>query len=112
MPLPDNEVSRGKCATKALQYMATGRAAVVSPVGANVEVVRDGETGFLANSTAEFVSSLLQLAQQPDLKADGIGWPPVCRAQFLGGHCITEICGLGPLGRSFPSSGMMGRGKF
>lgn len=68
MPLPDNEVTRGKCAMKALQYMATGRPAVVSPVGANLDVVTHGENGLLASSTEDFVSSLLELARSPDLR--------------------------------------------
>ena len=68
MPLPDDEVSRGKCGLKALQYMATGRPVVVSPVGVNVDIVRHGENGFLASSTEEFVSTLLQLANSPELR--------------------------------------------
>ena len=38
MPLPDNEVSRGKGGMKALQFMATGRPVVVSPGKAIVEM--------------------------------------------------------------------------
>ena len=68
MPLPDDEVSRGKCAMKALQYMATGRPVVVSPVGVNVEVVRNGKNGLLAGSEEEFVSSLLKLARSGELR--------------------------------------------
>ena len=45
MPLPDDEVTRGKCGLKALQFMATGRPAVVSPVGMNLDLVRDGING-------------------------------------------------------------------
>lgn len=65
MPLQDDEISRGKCAMKALQYMATGRPVVVSPVGMNVEVVKHGDNGFLASSTDDFVSALLYLAKSP-----------------------------------------------
>jgi glycosyltransferase involved in cell wall biosynthesis len=69
MPLPDDEVSRGKCAMKALQYMATGRPVVVSPVGANAQVVKQGRNGLLASSTDEWVASLLRLAKSPSLRA-------------------------------------------
>ena len=62
MPLPDDEVSRGKCGLKALQCMATGRPVVASPVGANIQIVRDGENGFLASSTREWVDALSRLA--------------------------------------------------
>lgn len=68
MPLPDDEVSRGKCAMKALQYMATGRPVVISPVGVNCEVVKNGVNGFLAATVDEWVEALLELAQSPDLR--------------------------------------------
>jgi glycosyltransferase involved in cell wall biosynthesis len=69
MPLPDDEISRGKCAMKALQYMATGRPVVVSPVGANLEVVSDGVNGFLAGTTEEWVDRLLALQASAKLRA-------------------------------------------
>ena len=69
MPLPDDEVSRGKCGLKALQCMATGRPVVASPVGVNVEIVRDGENGFLASSTDEWVDALSRLAADRALRA-------------------------------------------
>ena len=69
MPLPDDEVSRGKCGLKALQCMATGRPVVVAPVGVNCEIVRDGENGLLASTTDEWVKALLKLAADKDLRA-------------------------------------------
>lgn len=68
MPLPDNEFTRGKCGQKALQYMATGRPVVVSPVGVNKDIVKHGENGFLASSREEFVQALLQLARSSRLR--------------------------------------------
>jgi len=68
MPLPDDEVTRGKCALKALQYMATGRPVVVSPVGVNAEIIRDGANGFLADSAEEFASRLAELAASSELR--------------------------------------------
>ena len=47
MPLPDENWTLGKCSLKALQYMATGTLALVSPVGANLDIVKDGESGVL-----------------------------------------------------------------
>ena len=70
MPLADNEVTRGKCGLKALQYMATGRPVVISPVGVNVDIVSHGQNGFLAATTTDFVESLLRLANSADLRAE------------------------------------------
>jgi glycosyltransferase involved in cell wall biosynthesis len=68
MPLPDTPTSRGKCGLKALQYMAVGRATVVSPVGINREIIRDGENGLWADSTDEWVAQLERLARDPALR--------------------------------------------
>jgi glycosyltransferase involved in cell wall biosynthesis len=68
MPLPDTLSARGKCGFKALQYMAVGHPAVVSPVGMNREIVTDGENGFWATSDDEWVEALLTLARDRDLR--------------------------------------------
>jgi glycosyltransferase involved in cell wall biosynthesis len=69
MPLPDADWERHKCGLKALQYMALGRPAVVSPVGANREIVEDGENGFLATTEDDWVSRLGRLLEDADLRA-------------------------------------------
>lgn len=68
MPLPDDEVTRGKCGLKALQCMATGRPVVISPVGVNKEIVEHGRNGFLAKTVDDYVASLLALANSKDLR--------------------------------------------
>lgn len=68
MPLPDTDTSRGKCALKALQYMAVGRPAVVSPVGMNRAVIRHNENGLLAGDTDAWVTQLERLARDPALR--------------------------------------------
>jgi glycosyltransferase involved in cell wall biosynthesis len=68
MPLPDDEQTRGKCGFKIIQYMACGIPAIASPVGANCEVLRDGETGFLANSPQQWIGALLNLVADPALR--------------------------------------------
>ena len=68
MPLPNDEVSRGKCGMKALQFMATGRPVVASPVGVNSKIIRNGENGLLAASSDEFVGALMKLASDPTLR--------------------------------------------
>ncbi len=61
MPLTDTPWARGKCAFKLLQYMACGRPVVTSPVGMNVELVRESGAGLLASSQQEWVQALATL---------------------------------------------------
>ncbi len=61
MPLRDEPFERGKCGLKAIQYMAVGAPAIVSPVGVNAEIVVDGTTGFHAVSDDEWKGRIQQL---------------------------------------------------
>jgi len=69
MPIPDTEWAMGKCGLKLLQYMACGLSTVASPVGVNAEIVRDGETGFLASSPDAWREKLSQLCRDGELRA-------------------------------------------
>jgi glycosyltransferase involved in cell wall biosynthesis len=60
--VPDDPWSRGKCGLKVLQYHAAGLPVVANPVGVQAEFVRDGETGFRANTTEEWVNAIRVLA--------------------------------------------------
>ena len=68
MPLPDDPWERGKCAYKLIQYMACGLPVVASPVGMNVDVVKDGENGFLAKTQEEWYGYLKMLVLDGDLR--------------------------------------------
>ncbi len=68
MPLSDDPWSRGKCALKALQYMALGIPPVVSPVGVNARLIRHGENGLLAASPEEWIASLTALLRDSALR--------------------------------------------
>jgi glycosyltransferase involved in cell wall biosynthesis len=70
MPLPDTPWEQGKCGYKLIQYMACGLPVVASPVGANVEIVQQGENGFLATSDDEWVSALTKLLQSRTLRSE------------------------------------------
>ncbi|EGF29414.1 glycosyltransferase, partial [Rhodopirellula baltica WH47] len=48
MPLSNEDWCLGKCAFKLIQYLAVGIATVSSAVGMNMDVVSDGDNGFLA----------------------------------------------------------------
>lgn len=68
MPIPDDEWARGKCAMKALLYMSMGIPTICSAVGANREVIRHGENGFLAMTPEEWLSHLKKLVDDPALR--------------------------------------------
>ena len=68
LPLPDDPWTRGKCSFKALQYMAAGVPAVVSPVGMNVEAVVDGVTGYHAAGPEEWTRLILELLDDRELR--------------------------------------------
>ena len=65
MPLPDDEWTRGKAGYKLLQYMACATAVVASPVGAGRELVRPGETGWLAADDTAWEEALTELIGDP-----------------------------------------------
>jgi glycosyltransferase involved in cell wall biosynthesis len=68
MPLSDDDWARGKGGYKILQYFACGIPAVASPVGVNPEIVREGETGFLARDAHEWERSLSRLIEDAELR--------------------------------------------
>jgi glycosyltransferase involved in cell wall biosynthesis len=66
--VPDDPWSRGKCGLKILQYQAAGLPVVANPVGVQAEMVRDGETGFTATTTGEWVAAVRRLAADAELR--------------------------------------------
>lgn len=68
MPLQDNLWTRGKCGFKMLQYVGVGVPAIASPVGIDVELIRQGETGFLAADAEAWQDALLTLAVDTNLR--------------------------------------------
>lgn len=69
MPLKDDKWTKGKCGFKALQYMALGIPALVSPVGVNTQIVDQNTNGWICKSEFEWEQTLrIILEKQIDLK--------------------------------------------
>lgn len=67
MPLADNDHARGKCAYKALQYMAYGKPVVVSDVGINAAWT--ASAGFAVKTEEETTDALRRLILDRDLRS-------------------------------------------
>ena len=81
MPMPDEEWALGKCALKALQYMAAAVPTVASAIGANREVIEHGCNGLLASTSEEWLSCTTALVDDPDLR---------CRLGTAGRRTVEE----------------------
>ena len=68
-PTPSDRWTLGKCGFKIVQYMAAGLPVVASPVGANAEIVREGETGYLPARMQDWSEVIARLARDPELRA-------------------------------------------
>jgi glycosyltransferase involved in cell wall biosynthesis len=67
-PLPDDAWTRGKAGYRCIQYAAAGLPTVASPVGAQREVVRDGETGAWATDGEGWLDALRRLCGDVGLR--------------------------------------------
>ncbi|MFI5167308.1 MAG: glycosyltransferase family 4 protein [Thermoanaerobaculales bacterium] len=67
-PLDDDAWTRGKSAYRCIQYAAAGLPTVASPVGANREVVHEGETGLLADTSEKWYAAIARLCRDPLLR--------------------------------------------
>jgi glycosyltransferase involved in cell wall biosynthesis len=68
MPLPDTDWARGKSGYKLIQYMAMGRPAVASAIGANRQIIEHGHTGYLASTPEDWLICLRVLRDDPGLR--------------------------------------------
>jgi glycosyltransferase involved in cell wall biosynthesis len=67
MPLHDDLWARGKCSLKMLTYMAMRIPVVVSPVGMNVDVLKNGACGYLAYTVDDWVDAISSLLSSQSL---------------------------------------------
>lgn len=70
MPLTEDRWSVAKCGFKGLQYMACAIPTVLSPVGVNLSIVKDGENGFFAKTEEEWYSILDNLLTDQNLRKE------------------------------------------
>lgn len=66
MPLTDDRWARGKCGLKALQYLALGIPALVSPVGVNADIVAHGEQGYHCMTDDDWYQYLSELLKDTE----------------------------------------------
>lgn len=69
MPMPDDKWTRGKCAMKALLYMAMGVPVICSAVGTNREVIEHGRNGLLAEAAEDWHAHLVSLLENREQRA-------------------------------------------
>lgn len=69
MPLVADKWAEGKCGFKALQYMALGIPALVSPVGVNTQIVDNELNGYVCASPTDWENALIMLLENPSLRA-------------------------------------------
>jgi glycosyltransferase involved in cell wall biosynthesis len=67
-PTPSDRWTLGKCGFKIIQYMAAALPAIASPVGANQEIIKSGETGLLATRDEEWITAIRALASDVELR--------------------------------------------
>jgi glycosyltransferase involved in cell wall biosynthesis len=68
MPLPNTPWTRGKCAYKALQYMAAGVPVVSDPVGVTAEIVGGGP-GSVAADPRDWVDAIVAFATDAEARS-------------------------------------------
>lgn len=66
-PLTNDNWTKGKCALKALQYMATGLPVISSPVGVNAYVVEHGVNGYIATNNEEWSEYIVKMSKEKDV---------------------------------------------
>lgn len=111
-PLLDGRWEWGKCGYKTIQYMAAGRPAVASAIGANKSIIVHEETGFLVQDSEEWISRLTELVANPvRLRAMGIAARRRAEAKYSLQHnapklieSLQNAIGMHCTGRSSPAS--------
>ena len=67
MPLENTEWEEGKCGFKALQYIALGIPAVVSPTEANSKIISNGVNGFVCETDEDWEKKIATLLNEEEM---------------------------------------------
>lgn len=70
LPVPRTPWTPHKLYLKLVQYMALGIPAVATPLGTNPIMIEEGRTGYLADTTAEWIQKVEQLIESPELREE------------------------------------------
>ena len=69
MPLPNNPFERGKCGYKIIQYGASHKPSIASPVGVNKQIISNGLNGYLADTTEDWIAYMGKLINDKALRS-------------------------------------------
>lgn len=67
-PTPDDAWTIGKCGFKIIQYMASGLPVIASPIGANAQIVLEGQTGYLPQTDENWIAAITRLCNDAQLR--------------------------------------------
>lgn len=67
LPLDNNNLTKGKCAFKAIQYIGFGIPVIASNVGFNKEVIINNINGYLIDDNKDWINKIISLSTNVDL---------------------------------------------
>jgi glycosyltransferase involved in cell wall biosynthesis len=68
IPVKESNWSKWKFFFKTIQFMGLGMPVVAAATGSNLEIIKDGVNGFLADNEREWYEKLKLLVENPDLR--------------------------------------------
>ena len=95
MPLSDDPWTRGKCGFKAMQYLALGIPALVSPLEVNRQIVDHDRNGYYCSTPADWIKYIIELANDPQ-KREVFGTSGIRKItdHYSAGSNFTNFLGL------------------
>lgn len=94
MPQPGGDWMRGKCALKALQYMACGVPCVATPFGAVTDFLQDRVNGLYADSCEEWLAAFEHLREAGVRRAIGGAGRETVERDYSLKHAAPRMLGF------------------